>query len=32
MAALRVAKKLNADESDWQRFVDDLIKRKGGEK
>jgi len=30
MAALRVAKKLNADENDWQRFVDDLIKRKGG--
>jgi transcriptional regulator with XRE-family HTH domain len=30
MAALRVAKKLNADEDDWQRFVDDLIRRKGG--
>jgi len=29
MAALRVAKKLNADEDDWQRFVDDLIRRKG---
>ena len=29
MAALRVAKKLNADEDDWQRFVDDLIQRKG---
>ena len=30
MAALRVAKKLNANEDDWQRFVDDLVKRKGG--
>jgi len=28
MAALRVAKKLDANEDDWQRFVDDLIKRK----
>jgi len=32
MAALRVAKKLNADEDDWQRFVDDLIRRKGNKK
>jgi len=30
MAALRVAKKLNANEDDWQRFVDDLISRRGG--
>jgi transcriptional regulator with XRE-family HTH domain len=29
MAALRVAKKLNANEDDWQRFVDDLLERKG---
>ena len=28
MAALRVAKKLGADEDDWQRFVDDLVRRK----
>jgi len=31
MAALRVAKKLDANEDDWQRFVDDLIKRKEAE-
>jgi len=30
MAALRVAKKLDADQDDWQRFVDDLIRRKEG--
>ena len=29
MAALRVAKQLNADANDWQRFVDDLKRRKG---
>jgi transcriptional regulator with XRE-family HTH domain len=29
MAALRKAKELNADEEDWLRFVDDLMKRKG---
>ena len=29
MAALRVAKELNADKDDWQRFVDDLKRRKG---
>ena len=29
MAALRVAKELNADADDWQRFVDDLKKRRG---
>ena len=29
MAALRVAKELNADKDDWQRFVDDLLRRKG---
>jgi len=28
MAALRVAKKFNANEGDWQRFVDDLVKRR----
>ena len=28
MSALRVAKELNADEEDWQRFVDDLKRRK----
>lgn len=28
MSALRVAKELNADEEDWQRFVDDLKKRR----
>ena len=30
MAALRVAKRLNANEDDWQRFVDDLVKRREG--
>lgn len=29
MAALRVAKRLNADEDDWRRFVDDLQRRRG---
>jgi len=29
IAALRVAKELNADKDDWQRFVDDLKRRKG---
>ena len=28
MSALRVAKELNADEEDWQRFVDELKQRK----
>jgi len=28
MSALRVAKELDADEEDWQRFVDDLKRRK----
>jgi len=28
MSALRLAKELNADEADWQRFVDELIHRK----
>ena len=28
-AALRTAKDLGADEKDWERFVDDLRKRKG---
>lgn len=28
MSALRLAKELNADEEDWQRFVDELKKRK----
>ena len=28
-AALRTAKDLGADEKDWERFVDDLKKRKG---
>lgn len=28
MAALRVCKELNADEADWQRFVDDLKNRR----
>ena len=28
MAALRTAKELNADEADWQRFVDELRTRK----
>jgi len=28
MSALRVAKELDANEEDWQRFVDDLRKRK----
>lgn len=28
MSALRVAKELDADERDWQRFVDDLKKRR----
>lgn len=28
MSALRVAKELDADEADWQRFVDDLKRRK----
>lgn len=30
-AALRTARNLEANEEDWQRFVDDLIKRKNGE-
>jgi transcriptional regulator with XRE-family HTH domain len=30
-AALRAARNLGADEEDWQRFVDDLIKRKHGD-
>ena len=29
MAALRVAKELNADEDDWRKFVEDLRRRKG---
>jgi transcriptional regulator with XRE-family HTH domain len=29
--ALRTARNLGADEEDWQRFVDDLIKRKHGD-
>ena len=28
MQALRTAKELNADAEDWQRFIDDLKKRK----
>ena len=28
MSALRVAKELNADEEDWQRFIDELKQRK----
>ncbi|MCL2838341.1 MAG: helix-turn-helix transcriptional regulator [Oscillospiraceae bacterium] len=28
MAALRIAKELNADEKDWQKFVDELKVRK----
>lgn len=28
MSALRVAKELDADEEDWQRFVDELKNRK----
>jgi hypothetical protein len=31
-AALRTAKNLEANEEDWQRFVDDLIKRKANQK
>ena len=30
MQALRVAKELDADEQDWQAFVDALRKRKEG--
>jgi transcriptional regulator with XRE-family HTH domain len=30
-AALRTARNLEASEEDWQRFVDDLIKRKHGD-
>jgi len=30
-AALRTARNLEANEKDWQRFVDDLIKRKNGD-
>jgi hypothetical protein len=30
-AALRTARNLEANEEDWQRFVDDLIKRKHGD-
>jgi transcriptional regulator with XRE-family HTH domain len=30
-AALRAARNLEANEEDWQRFVDDLIKRKSGD-
>ena len=30
-AALRTARNLEATEEDWQRFVDDLIKRKHGD-
>jgi transcriptional regulator with XRE-family HTH domain len=30
-AALRTARNLGADEEDWQRFVDDLTKRKHGD-
>ncbi len=30
-AALRTARNLEANEEDWQRFVDDLIKRKNGD-
>ena len=30
-AALRAAKNLEANEEDWQRFVDDLITRKRGD-
>ena len=30
-AALRAARNLEANEEDWQRFVDDLIKRKNGD-
>ena len=30
-AALRTARNLEANEDDWQRFVDDLIKRKNGD-
>ena len=30
-AALRTARNLEANEEDWQRFVDDLIKRKSGD-
>ena len=32
MAALRVAKELNADEEDWRKFVEDLRRRKGAAK
>jgi len=30
-AALRTARNLEANEEDWKRFVDDLIKRKNGD-
>ena len=30
-AALRTARNLEANEEDWQRFVDNLIKRKNGD-
>lgn len=30
-AALRTARNMEATEEDWQRFVDDLIKRKNGD-
>ena len=30
MAALRVAKELDAGEDDWRRFVDELRRRRGG--
>lgn len=30
-AALRTARNLEANEEDWQRFVDDLLKRKNGD-
>lgn len=30
-AALRTARNLEANEEDWQRFIDDLIKRKHGD-
>lgn len=30
-AALRTARNLEANEEDWQRFVEDLIKRKNGD-
>lgn len=32
MAALRVAKRLNADEDDWRVFVEELQRRKGAPK